>query len=187
MLPLYAPCSWLLQGWAAGPPRQWGRRPHSGSVSELGLQVIVMEDREEYMARLAAEDRERMQRAPFGVIALVNPRLTPLGEEGARFSEGCLSVPGYHVRHPLDCRLPGCRPLLPAVWLACSARAARSRLDGGLVRTGEGGALLAAAGGSGHHLHASFFRSTTSLARWIAEILRCGPCRLLSSGTAGCG
>ena len=60
-------------------------------------QVLVMEDRDEYIARLSDEDREKMQRAPFEVLALVNPRLTPLGAQGARFFEGCLSVPGYQV------------------------------------------------------------------------------------------
>jgi hypothetical protein len=57
-----------------------------------------MEDREEYIARLSEEDRQKMQRVPFGVVALINPTLTPIGGEGARFFEGCLSVPGYQVR-----------------------------------------------------------------------------------------
>ena len=60
-------------------------------------QVLVMEDRDEYIARLSNEDRQKMQRAPFEVLALVNPRLSPLGADGARFFEGCLSVPGYQV------------------------------------------------------------------------------------------
>lgn len=56
-----------------------------------------MEDRPEYIARLGEQEAARMQRQPFGVVALVNPRLTPLGADGARFFEGCLSVPGYQV------------------------------------------------------------------------------------------
>lgn len=59
-----------------------------------------MEDRPEYISRLGEQEAARMQRQPFGVVALVNPRLTPLGAEGARFFEGCLSVPGYQVRGP---------------------------------------------------------------------------------------
>ena len=57
----------------------------------------MLEDREEYVGRLSEEERAAMQRAPFPVLALVNPRLSALGHEGARFFEGCLSVPGYQV------------------------------------------------------------------------------------------
>lgn len=102
-----------------------------------------MEDRQEYIARLEEGQAEAMERAPFGVMALVNPKLTPLVDAptpvkggsvagssnsavahsggggnagsvqealdsgcagpavalpGARFFEGCLSVPGYQVR-----------------------------------------------------------------------------------------
>ncbi|GAB4816263.1 hypothetical protein N2152v2_003309 [Parachlorella kessleri] len=66
------------------------------------LQVLVMEDREEYIARLSEEERVNMERAPFEVVALINPRLLPLGAEGARFFEGCLSVPGYQGRLYVD-------------------------------------------------------------------------------------
>lgn len=59
--------------------------------------MAVLEDREEYIARLPPGEAERMGRAPFPPLALVNPRLSPLGSEGARFFEGCLSVPGYQA------------------------------------------------------------------------------------------
>ncbi|GLC35742.1 hypothetical protein PLESTB_000489600 [Pleodorina starrii] len=63
--------------------------------------VIVLEDREEYIARQAASGvydagtLAAMEREPFGPLALVNPRLRPVGHEGAAFFEGCLSVRGY--------------------------------------------------------------------------------------------
>lgn len=58
--------------------------------------MIVLEDREEYVAADAtAEDKQRL---PFEALAIVNPRLRPLSDHGARFFEGCLSVPGYQAR-----------------------------------------------------------------------------------------
>ncbi|GIL43154.1 hypothetical protein Vafri_978 [Volvox africanus] len=63
--------------------------------------VIVLEDREEYIARQAVsgtydcDTLAAMEREPFGPLALVNPRLRPVGHEGAVFFEGCLSVRGY--------------------------------------------------------------------------------------------
>jgi len=55
----------------------------------------VLEDRPEYIAADAtAADKQRL---PFEPLAIVNPRLRPLSDDGARFFEGCLSVPGYQV------------------------------------------------------------------------------------------
>jgi peptide deformylase len=59
------------------------------------LRVIVLEDREELMARLIPDERRERERTPFGVRVIVNPVLTEIGEERATFFEGCLSVPGY--------------------------------------------------------------------------------------------
>ena len=36
-------------------------------------------------------------RGPTGVAALVNPELTPIGEEAESAWEGCLSIPGLYV------------------------------------------------------------------------------------------
>jgi len=38
-----------------------------------------------------------MQREPFELLVICNPTLKPVGQSGARFYEGCLSVPGYQV------------------------------------------------------------------------------------------
>lgn len=56
----------------------------------------MLEDRQEYIAGdVAAPDKQRL---PFEPLAIVNPRLRPLSDSGARFFEGCLSVPGYQAR-----------------------------------------------------------------------------------------
>jgi peptide deformylase len=61
----------------------------------VSLRVVVLEDREELMARLAPADRAARERAPFPLTALVNPVLRAVGDDTATFFEGCLSVPGY--------------------------------------------------------------------------------------------
>ena len=68
-------------------------------------QVIVLEDRPEYIARASPQRAAAMQRAPFSVLAVCNPSLRAAGSEGARFFEGCLSIPGYQARALVDCRL----------------------------------------------------------------------------------
>ena len=69
-------------------------------LSELycsNLQVIVLEDRPEYMRGLPPGKAEQMQREPFELRVICNPNLRAIDESGARFYEGCLSVPGYQV------------------------------------------------------------------------------------------
>jgi peptide deformylase len=59
------------------------------------LQLAVIDDRAEYFKDVsAAQLAERERRAvPFHV--LINPRITLLGDDQARFFEGCLSVEGF--------------------------------------------------------------------------------------------
>lgn len=59
------------------------------------LRVIVLEDREEAIAKLSPVERQERERVAFEARVIVNPVLTPLGEERATFFEGCLSVSGY--------------------------------------------------------------------------------------------
>lgn len=59
------------------------------------LRVIVLEDRDELMARLTPDERSDRERVPFDARVVVNPVLTPVGENRATFFEGCLSVAGY--------------------------------------------------------------------------------------------
>ncbi|KAI3429371.1 hypothetical protein D9Q98_005466 [Chlorella vulgaris] len=63
----------------------------------IPLKVIVLEDRQEYIALLQDGLAEQQQRQPFETLVIVNPRLSALTNQGARFFEGCLSVPGYQA------------------------------------------------------------------------------------------
>lgn len=59
------------------------------------LRVIVLEDRDEYIAKISPEERAERMREPVPVRAFVNPTLTVIGTERALFFEGCLSVHGF--------------------------------------------------------------------------------------------
>jgi peptide deformylase len=61
----------------------------------VGLQVIVLEDAEALMAKLTPPERAARGRVPYPLQVLINPKLTPVGDERATFFEGCLSVKGY--------------------------------------------------------------------------------------------
>lgn len=57
----------------------------------------MLEDRAEYIDMLPEGVAEQQQRQPFEPLVVLNPYLTPLGDAGARFFEGCLSIPGYQA------------------------------------------------------------------------------------------
>lgn len=97
-------------------PRLNGQRQCHACVCS---QVIVLEDREEYMSSLPEGVAAAQQRAPFEPLVIINPRLTPLSGDGARFFEGCLSVPGYQASaagalRAVGRRLRRCSLRLPA-------------------------------------------------------------------------
>ena len=66
-------------------------------LTDLLLQIIVLEDKKEYMAMQSKAKQEKLQRRPFEPIIICNPHLKPVGEEGFRYWEGCLSVRGAQV------------------------------------------------------------------------------------------
>ena len=59
------------------------------------LRVIVLEDREELLKNLTADERKERERLPFPTRVFFNPVLKPVGEDRAMFFEGCLSVKGF--------------------------------------------------------------------------------------------
>jgi peptide deformylase len=61
----------------------------------LALQLAVIEDREELLSSLPAEELAEKERkaVPFHVI--INPEITVLGDDRADFYEGCLSLSGF--------------------------------------------------------------------------------------------
>lgn len=61
------------------------------------MQILVCEERPEYIAMQSKKTLEALQRRPFEVMVICNPRLTPVGRKGYRYWEGCLSVAGYQV------------------------------------------------------------------------------------------
>jgi peptide deformylase len=59
------------------------------------LQVVVMEDAGAHLDAMSTARRDELGRDRLLFTVLVNPVLTPVGEETTEFFEGCLSVPGY--------------------------------------------------------------------------------------------
>lgn len=59
------------------------------------LRVIVLEDREELLAKVSPLERAERERVAFGPKVVVNPVLSTIGTERATFFEGCLSVRGF--------------------------------------------------------------------------------------------
>jgi peptide deformylase len=64
------------------------------------LRVFVAEDREEHIAELPEGRAESRGRVTLPLTVLVNPKLSPVGEEHITFFEGCLSVRGYGALVP---------------------------------------------------------------------------------------
>jgi peptide deformylase len=62
------------------------------------LQLAVIEDKQEYLAGLTAEQIAERERQPLPFHVIINPVLHPSGLQPAgevEFFEGCLSVPGF--------------------------------------------------------------------------------------------
>jgi peptide deformylase len=61
----------------------------------MPLQIAVIEDRQEYIDKLAPGQAEERNRTAIPFQVLINPNLRPEGEETASFFEGCLSLAGF--------------------------------------------------------------------------------------------
>lgn len=59
-----------------------------------GIQLAVIEDRQEYMKDWTAEQLAQRERRPVPFHVIINPRITRIGSEQVEFFEGCLSVQG---------------------------------------------------------------------------------------------
>src|SRR5579863_8890345 len=60
----------------------------------MPLQLAVIEDRQEYIDKLAPEHTAARERSAVAPHVIVNPRLT-LEDDKVEFFEGCLSLPGF--------------------------------------------------------------------------------------------
>src|SRR5277367_298764 len=61
----------------------------------LPLQLVVIEDRPEYIEKLPTEQASARERRPVPFHVVINPKLTVEGAETLEFFEGCLSVTGF--------------------------------------------------------------------------------------------
>jgi peptide deformylase len=61
----------------------------------VSLRVLVLEDPEALQVSLTQQERAERERTPVPLRVIINPTLTPVGEERVTFFEGCLSVAGF--------------------------------------------------------------------------------------------
>jgi peptide deformylase len=66
----------------------------------LPLQLAVIEDREELLGTLPAEELAEKERRPVPFHVIVNPEITLVEGEMVEFPEGCLSLTGYSALVP---------------------------------------------------------------------------------------
>jgi peptide deformylase len=64
------------------------------------LQLAVIEDREEYQAKLSPSQLSERERRPVPFHVIINPRIVSAEKTGLEFFEGCLSVAGYSAIVP---------------------------------------------------------------------------------------
>jgi peptide deformylase len=81
------------------------------AAPQLGvpLQIIVLEDKEEYIRFTLKEETEAQERHPFDLLIIINPKLKSKGIKTAKFFEGCLSVNGFRglVERHLEVEVTG--------------------------------------------------------------------------------
>jgi peptide deformylase len=68
----------------------------------VALQLAVIEDREELLSSLPAQELAEKEREPVPFHVIINPEITFLGDDRADFYEGCLSLSGFSP----SCREP---------------------------------------------------------------------------------
>jgi peptide deformylase len=61
----------------------------------LPLQLAVIEDREDLLKALPAQEIKDKERRPVPFHVLINPRIISLGGDIVDFNEGCLSLAGF--------------------------------------------------------------------------------------------
>jgi peptide deformylase len=61
----------------------------------LGFQLAVIEDRDDLLKSVSPDELADKERAGVAFHVIINPRLTPVGDEKIEFFEGCLSVSGF--------------------------------------------------------------------------------------------
>jgi peptide deformylase len=64
------------------------------------LQLAVIEDREEFLKNLPAEELALKARRPVPFHVLINPQIVQAGDDKVEFHEGCLSLAGFSANVP---------------------------------------------------------------------------------------
>jgi peptide deformylase len=71
----------------------------------LGVQLAIIEDREQYQSSWSAEQLRARRRVPIPFRVLINPELETDDGAQVEFFEGCLSVAGYIAQVPRHTRV----------------------------------------------------------------------------------
>jgi len=66
----------------------------------FSLQIAVIEDRAIYHEDVPESQMRERERLPVPFHAIINPKITQLGDETVEFFEGCLSLSGYSALVP---------------------------------------------------------------------------------------
>ena len=66
----------------------------------FALQLAVIEDREDYLKDISAQQLAERERRPVSFHVIVNPRITSVSEDTVDFFEGCLSLAGFSAIVP---------------------------------------------------------------------------------------
>ena len=66
----------------------------------LSLQLAVIEDREELLSSVPAEELVEKERTAVPFHVVINPEITLLGDDTTEFYEGCLSLSGFSAVVP---------------------------------------------------------------------------------------
>jgi peptide deformylase len=70
-----------------------------------GIQLAVIEDRQEYMKDWTADQLAQRDRRPVPFHVIINPKISLVGGEQVEFFEGCLSVQGLIAMVPRSRRV----------------------------------------------------------------------------------
>jgi peptide deformylase len=71
----------------------------------VSLQLAVIEDREEYLKDIPADQLRERERQPVAFHVIINPEIVVAKDRRAKFFEGCLSLAGFSAIVPRACRV----------------------------------------------------------------------------------
>ncbi len=72
----------------------------AGPQVGIPLQLAVIEDKEEYLKGISAEELEERERRPVPFQVIINPSIAASSDKTADFFEGCLSLAGFSAVVP---------------------------------------------------------------------------------------